>query len=144
MNRNPTIDRVHAPTKVNGCTKYVQDPLNVVGCRTVTMAGRPDRWTDRQTDDTQHGGQSIHPGVSTIHANVYHRENSSVTQSTLEAKLLSWERMTTQRKFPPLLATSQTRPCRSYQATQTPLSSNPLMLLRCVTNVKFDQNSLDI
>ena len=27
--RNPIINRLHAPTKVNGCTKYGQDPLNV-------------------------------------------------------------------------------------------------------------------
>ena len=33
---NPIINKVHAPTKVNGCAKYEQDPLNIVGCRVIT------------------------------------------------------------------------------------------------------------
>ena len=40
--RNPIINRVDAPIKVNDCTKYEQDPLNIVGCRVVTMAGQTD------------------------------------------------------------------------------------------------------
>ena len=37
--RDHIINRVHAPTKVNGFTKYEQNPLNIVGCRVVTRAG---------------------------------------------------------------------------------------------------------
>ena len=36
---DPTIKRVHAPTNVNGCTKYEQDPSYTVCCRVVTRAG---------------------------------------------------------------------------------------------------------
>ena len=52
--RNPITKWFYAPTKVRGCTKYEQDPVNTVGCRVVMMAGQADgqtdRWTDRQTD----------------------------------------------------------------------------------------------
>ena len=37
--KNPTINRVHAATKVIGCTEYKQNPLNIVGCRVVTRVG---------------------------------------------------------------------------------------------------------
>ena len=30
---------VHAPTKVNGCTKFEQDPSNIVGYSVVTTKG---------------------------------------------------------------------------------------------------------
>ena len=36
------INRVHAPTMVNGCTIYEEDPLNTVGCRMGTRTG----WMD--------------------------------------------------------------------------------------------------
>ena len=45
--RNPIINKVHAPTKVNSCTKYEQNPLNNVGCRVVTRVGQPDKRMDR-------------------------------------------------------------------------------------------------
>ena len=35
---------------VNGCTKYEQDPLNIVGYREVTRV----EWKDRQTDSVRH------------------------------------------------------------------------------------------
>ena len=40
QHRDPQINRVHPPTKVNGCTKYQQDPFNIVGCRAVTRSGK--------------------------------------------------------------------------------------------------------
>ena len=46
---NKIINRVHAPTKVNGCTKYEQDPLNIVGCRVVSNKGETDGQRDGQT-----------------------------------------------------------------------------------------------
>ena len=42
--RNPIINRIHAPTKVNGCPNCEQDLLNIVGCRMVMSAGQTDRW----------------------------------------------------------------------------------------------------
>ena len=62
-----------------------------------------------------------------------------VTQSTPQPTLLGWgPRMTTRtKKIPQLLATSQIQFYRTYQANETPLFWNLLMLLRCITNVKF-------
>ena len=40
MNRDPIINSVHAPTKVNAGTKYEQDTLNIVGSRVATWTGR--------------------------------------------------------------------------------------------------------
>ena len=42
QHRNPIINRVHAPTKVNSCTKYEHKSLNVLGSRVVTRAGQRD------------------------------------------------------------------------------------------------------
>ena len=46
---NIEINRVHAHNKVNGCTKYEQDPLNITVCRTIMRAERTDIRMDRQT-----------------------------------------------------------------------------------------------
>ena len=46
---NPVISRVHAPTNVNGCTKYEHDPLNIEGSRVITRAGGTEGRTDEQT-----------------------------------------------------------------------------------------------
>ena len=42
--------------------------------------------------------------------------------------------------FPPPMATRQARSYRVNWATQTLLFSSPLILLRCVTEIKFSQN----
>ena len=47
--KKPIIDRVYAPMVI-GCTKYKQNPLNIVGCRVVTRAG----WTDRRRKARQY------------------------------------------------------------------------------------------
>ena len=54
QHKNPIISTVHAHTKINGYTKYEQDPLNIVGCRMVMRVGRIDRRMDIQTDSTEH------------------------------------------------------------------------------------------
>ena len=40
--KNPIINKVHAPTNVKGCTIYIQDLLNIVGCN----EGGTDGWKD--------------------------------------------------------------------------------------------------
>ena len=41
--RNPIVKRVHAPAMANGCIKYEQDPLNIVG-----GGGGGDKYKTRQ------------------------------------------------------------------------------------------------
>ena len=73
---------------------------------------------------------------------IYHRENSPVTQTTPEPTLLSWGGWPRENPHPPPLplATWQAWSYRANRATQTLLFSRPLILLRCVTEVKFAQN----
>ena len=44
------------------------------------------------------------------------------------------------KNSPPPLVTLQARSYRAYRATKTLLFSRPLILLRCVTEIKFAQN----
>ena len=60
---------------------------------------------------------------------MWHRENSLITQTTPEPTLLSWGGRPLEKKFPHPWPHSQTGSYHAYQATQTPLFSNPLMLL---------------
>ena len=71
---------------------------------------------------------------------VYHRENSPVTQTSPEPTLLSWGGGPREKIFPhpwphgkPGLI-ALIRPLGPY------CSQNPLILLRCVTEIKFAQN----
>ena len=83
-----------------------------------------------------------------------HRENSPITQTTPEPTLLSWGGWPREKfpppppptphpppnPHPPPLATRQARSYRANRAPQTPLFSSPLILLRCVTEIKYAQN----
>ena len=60
--------------------------------------------------------------------NIYLREKSPVTQTTLEPTLLTWERWPREKYSSHPRPHSETRSNRAYHATQTPLFSNPLML----------------
>ena len=53
--------------------------------------------------------------------------------------LKNWENNGTE-KITWVTPTSQTRSYRAYEAIETPLFSNHLMLPRCITNVKFAQD----
>ena len=54
------IDRIHAPNKVNGCTKYEQDILKIVGCRVVMRVG----WMNGQTGGQAVQGRTIFSGLN--------------------------------------------------------------------------------
>ena len=75
--RNPIIKRIHDPTNVNGCTKYEHNPLNSVGCRVVTRAGRltngrTDGLTDGRTDSAGHDNTLPNgPGVKIVGVKQY-------------------------------------------------------------------------
>ena len=58
----------------------------------------------------------------------FRRENSPVTQTTPEPTLLSWGGWPRGKIFPHPWPRCQTRSYHAYQATQTPLFSNPWML----------------
>ena len=62
--RKPIINTFHAPTKVNGCTKYEQDLLNIVGCRVVMRAGRTDGQTDGWMDGQTKQGTTVPYGLN--------------------------------------------------------------------------------
>ena len=70
-------------------------------------------------------------------------ENSPITQTTPEPTLLSWGGWPLEKNSPPPLATL--RSYRANRATQTLLLfSNPLILLRCVTEIKLFKTCIDL
>ena len=70
IHREPIINRILAPTKVNGCIKYEQNLLHAVGCKAVTRAGPKHQSVYSSNFKVRQNPRNEHrdPIISRVHA----------------------------------------------------------------------------